>query len=177
MSHVNKDPTTYQDGPVSQVSLDSQGMAGFSAKGVEGSGLKPRSESPGFEGGHREGESGADPTRNEHHLRERHPPRVPTLDDIEQLETELQAAFVGGDPTAAWQKSQELISLAKNIARQSSKDRFKVNYGTPNCESCSGLKAGPDVIATCFQVRQCNYSNVRNPSSRQTGLIARLTKE
>jgi hypothetical protein len=67
--------------------------------------------------------------------------------------------------------------LVKEILRQAAKDRFAVNFGTDVCLSCDGLKAGPDVLATCYQVRQCNYSNVKRTTSHQTNLIARLTKQ
>jgi hypothetical protein len=39
--------------------------------------------------------------------------------------------------------------------------RFRINFGTPICHNCTGLKAGPGVLATCFQVQQCNYANIK----------------
>ncbi len=40
--------------------------------------------------------------------------------------------------------------------------RFKVNFGTERCGNCDGLHAGPGVIATCYQVGQCHYSNFKD---------------
>lgn len=54
--------------------------------------------------------------------------------------------------------------------------RFRMNFGTPICESCDGLKAGPGVTATCFQVRQCTYDNVKqgDVTPRQKRVIESL---
>jgi len=54
--------------------------------------------------------------------------------------------------------------------------RFKVNFGTAVCESCDGLKAGPGIVATCFQIRRCNYENVREggPSDPHRRIIQSL---
>jgi hypothetical protein len=39
--------------------------------------------------------------------------------------------------------------------------RFRLNFGTHICDRCDGLKAGPGVVATCYQIRQCYYDNIR----------------
>jgi hypothetical protein len=39
--------------------------------------------------------------------------------------------------------------------------RFKLNFGSDVCEMCEGLRAGPGVIATCFQVKRCDFTNIR----------------
>lgn len=39
--------------------------------------------------------------------------------------------------------------------------RFTQHFGTSRCQSCDGLHAGPDVVATCFQVQQCHYDNIK----------------
>jgi hypothetical protein len=39
--------------------------------------------------------------------------------------------------------------------------RYKLNFGTERCLDCDGLRAGPGVVATCFQVQQCNYTNIK----------------
>lgn len=152
---------------------------GLEGPGTEGSSRRSRSagqESLGDSTSHREKEDSAGTSSDEHHLRERHSAGVPTLADVESVEADLRFAFESGNPNLAWQKSQELISLAKEALRQAAKDRFKVNFGSEVCNTCDGLKTGPGVLATCFQVRQCNYSNVKGTTPRQDHLITRLTK-
>lgn len=41
------------------------------------------------------------------------------------------------------------------------KARFEVNFGSARCENCDGLRAGPGVTATCFQVKLCYFDNFR----------------
>ncbi len=54
--------------------------------------------------------------------------------------------------------------------------RFRLNFGTPICDRCDGLKVGPGVVATCFQVRQCNYDNVKQGAMtpRQSRVVQSL---
>lgn len=54
-----------------------------------------------------------------------------------------------------------LVVAFRKLDVEAAQLRFRLNFGTPVCERCDGLKAGPGVVATCFQVRQCNYSNVK----------------
>jgi hypothetical protein len=42
---------------------------------------------------------------------------------------------------------------------EAAKARFKANFGTEVCNHCQGLKAGPRVGATCFQMQACYYTN------------------
>lgn len=57
-----------------------------------------------------------------------------------------------------------------------SKLRFRLNFNTPVCETCDGMKAGPGVVATCFQAKRCNYTNVKegDATSRQRRVIESL---
>lgn len=61
---------------------------------------------------------------------------------------------------------------------EAAKARFLKNFGSELCESCDGLKAGPGVAATCFQVRQCFFGNIKETvtSPRQTQVIKTLLK-
>jgi len=45
---------------------------------------------------------------------------------------------------------------------EAARARFKTTFGTDRCNRCDGLKAGPGVAATCFQVKQCYYRNFKD---------------
>lgn len=68
--------------------------------------------------------------------------------------------------------------LARNLVLEAGKARFEKNFGTARCESCEGLKAGPGVLATCFQVRQCFFTNIKTSDTtpKQEKLIQILSK-
>ena len=61
---------------------------------------------------------------------------------------------------------------------EAARDRFRQNLGTARCTHCEGLKAGPDVVATCFQLGQCFYANQKTTdlTGTQQRLIDRLYK-
>ena len=121
---------------------------------------------------------GEDFAPHEHHLRRGHPTRVSRPEQVDQLEVALTDAFSRGDPAKAWELTRELLSLARGLAVEAAKARFQKNYGGPLCEHCEGLKAGPGVVATCFQVRQCYFANFKTSdlSAKQAGIIDFLTK-
>lgn len=60
--------------------------------------------------------------------------------------------------------------------QEAAQARFKANFGTSQCEHCDGLKAGPGVVATCYQVQQCNFTNIKEDdmSSKHERVIDRL---
>lgn len=175
MTHAVEDTTTHPEGAGSEDGDEPQRLAGSSSEGPSSSRENPGQKGFGNQGGHRKRTHSEDASGHAHHLRERHQSRVPVLADVERLEADLLIAFKEGQPSEVWEKTQELISLTKEVLKQSARDRFILNFGTEVCHTCDGLKAGPDVIATCYQVRQCNYSNVKK-TSRQESLITRLTK-
>lgn len=107
------------------------------------------------------------------HQREGSRPRVPRPEEIDRLEEALAEAFSKGDPERAWFLSKEILTLAKAAVIESAKSRYSNNFGTPVCESCEGLKVGPGVTATCFQVRQCYYDSFRSEtlSPKQARLL------
>lgn len=107
------------------------------------------------------GAIGATTSGDGNNLRKRHLPRVPGPDSIETLETQLVEAFQQGDPNKVWTLTQELIQLAKKTQLEAAKLRFSVNFGTDVCERCDGLRAGDDVVATCFQIKQCYYASLK----------------
>lgn len=88
----------------------------------------------------------------------RHPEGVPTSDD---LVAGIQSAFLTGDPHVAYQATQRLVAAHRSLQTEAAKLRFQVNFGTARCDNCTGLHAGPGVVATCFQVKRCDFSNIR----------------
>jgi hypothetical protein len=73
--------------------------------------------------------------------------------------------------------ASELLALCRNLILEAAKARFEKNFGTVRCDTCDGLKAGPGIVATCFQVRQCFYGNIKaDASPRHERLIEILTK-
>jgi len=73
----------------------------------------------------------------------------------------LLTAFQNGDPEKAWDIIQELLGWTGELVTESARERFRLNFGTERCQNCTGLKAGPGVVATCFQVQQCYYRHIR----------------
>ncbi len=96
--------------------------------------------------------------------------------DAEALIESLESSFTRGDPQAAYNGFLALSATCREMVVEAAQLRFKVNFGTPVCENCDGLKAGPGVVATCFQVRRCNYSNVKDTeiTGRQLRVIDAL---
>jgi len=87
-----------------------------------------------------------------------HRPGVPPEVD---LEDKLDRAFESADPETAYFVAVEILKAYQAEALESSKLRYRLNFGTPVCDSCEGLRAGAGVAATCFQTKRCNYTNVK----------------
>lgn len=68
--------------------------------------------------------------------------------------------------------------MSRELVVEAARARFQKNFGTPQCERCDGLRAGPGVEATCFQVRQCFFTNIKTAdmSAKQARVIETLTK-
>lgn len=75
------------------------------------------------------------------------------------------AAFMEGDPEQAYQATLLLIDRFREQSSELGRFRFRVNFGSAVCEDCDGLRAGPGVLATCYQTRQCFYDNVKEGSA------------
>lgn len=73
----------------------------------------------------------------------------------------MLAAFETGDPTIAFEAAKRLVEAHRALTLDAAKLRFTHNFGTPACNTCDGLHAGPGVVATCFQMKQCHYSNLK----------------
>lgn len=91
----------------------------------------------------------------------------------------IHQAFAAGDPQRAWDAVRALLREVRQFSIEAAQDRFRHNLGSPLCRSCEGLKAGPDVAATCFQLGQCFFTNrkVTDVTESQQGLISRLVRQ
>ena len=95
---------------------------------------------------------------------------------MSELERTLREAFEAGQPDLVWETAQELISVAGNLEKEAAQLRFKVNFGTEQCQNCTGLRAGPGIVATCYQIKQCFFTNLREGdlTSRQASILEHL---
>jgi len=98
------------------------------------------------------------------HLRKRHSARIPEQITEPEFESELIAAFSSGDPALVYTTTQRILARNNELARQAAELRFLLNFGSELCHNCEGLRAGPGVAATCFQVQRCNFTNVKENS-------------
>ena len=73
----------------------------------------------------------------------------------------MLASFQTGDPQKVYDAALVLVRAYERLQHEAAKLRFQTNFGTSLCDNCDGMKAGPGVIATCFQVRACNFTNVK----------------
>ena len=71
------------------------------------------------------------------------------------------AAFGVGDPWVAFDAATILVEAYRAQNLELARLRFEVNFGKEICGNCDGLRAGPGVTATCFQIKQCHFDNVR----------------
>ena len=62
----------------------------------------------------------------------------------------------------AWEATVKLIEAYRALEIEAATLRYKLNFGSETCTNCDGLRAGPGVVATCFQVQQCNYTNIKD---------------
>jgi hypothetical protein len=60
-----------------------------------------------------------------------------------------------------YEAAVQLVKAHHELQHEVAKLRFKSTFGTEACRNCEGLKAGPGVLATCFQVQACNYTNIK----------------
>jgi hypothetical protein len=74
--------------------------------------------------------------------------------------------------------SREVLALAREAVGEAAKSRFKANFATEVCQHCRGLKAGPGVSATCFQMQACYFDNFREDetSPKQKRIIDSLLR-
>lgn len=71
---------------------------------------------------------------------------------------------------------RSFVREVRAFADEAAKDRFAKNFGSELCGSCEGLKAGPNVVATCFQMRRCFFTNQKSVdvTEVQRGVLEKL---
>jgi len=153
-----------------------QRLASADAQGDRPSGETRRPSGPGVSDSDQPGEGGPGAQTLTGHLRQRHPEGFPRQVDVDRLEQKLDEGFRRGDPQRVWEVSRELLAFVRSAVDEAARARFEVNFGTEICQRCTGLKAGPKVTATCFQVRACYYTHFREDkmSPKQHQIIGKL---
>jgi hypothetical protein len=108
-------------------------------------------------------------------IRDRYRSGIPGTRVIDPSDTLLQA-FLDGDFDTAHQAALDLREAYHEALLEAAHQRYRVNFGTTTCDNCDGLKAGPGVVATCFQVQKCNFDSIRDgsESKHHLGVIDRL---
>ena len=86
-------------------------------------------------------------------------------------------SFQTGNPAVVYGEAEKLIAAYRELLGEAARLRYKLNFGTAVCENCDGLHAGPGVIATCYQVRECHFTNLREAPTRHLRVLDHLTKE
>lgn len=73
----------------------------------------------------------------------------------------------------------ELSNAYYEAMAEASRLRFKLNFGSDVCERCEGMRAGLEVVATCFQVKRCDFTNIREGQGdpRHLRIIEKLTSK
>lgn len=134
------------------------------------------STASGFTAGNPTGEVGTSTSELRDYLRSRPASGIPGHRKVDPSEILLQA-FLDGNFEVALIAAQELQSAYRESLLEAAKLRFRLNFGTPICENCEGLKAGPGVLATCFQVKKCEFQSILegNVSPRQLRILQKIT--
>jgi hypothetical protein len=86
-------------------------------------------------------------------------------------------AFLDGDFEKAYHSALELRTAYHEALIEAAHQRYRSNFGTEACTNCNGLKAGPGVLATCFQVQKCNFDSIHegSESSVHLNILNRLS--
>jgi len=159
-------PKTRSD-PNPQHSSGTNPMEHSTVEGHPEGSAAPRSEATGAPQGDGRRESGKGPSPTRDPVGRGSRQGIPGQRLIDPTET-LHQAFLDGDPEAAYKAAQDLSEAYREVMSEASKLRFKVNFGSNVCENCDGLRAGPGVIATCFQVKRCDYANIKEGQESPT---------
>lgn len=158
-----QDPTftLVQRAPVEQDGAEERPRVEQSPSSNHPEGRNPRGPSiGGFEESDDGGAGGEVVEADEYSLRRGPRPRI-SAEGLEDPAGDLLQAFHDGDPEAAYKAAKILISEHERVLVELAKLRYKLNFGTPSCENCDGLRAGPGVIATCFDLKQCHFTNLK----------------
>lgn len=119
------------------------------------------------------GEGRADATEGWGRLRRRPGQRIQEIDHS----TALLEAFDKGDFDLAYTSAVQLQKEYRKLRRDMARLRFQLNFGSQECENCDGLHAGPNVVATCYQIQRCYFQNLRKGEveGHQVQLLERLS--
>jgi len=150
-------PNTAEDGH--QDTSELLGMAQLSSEGDRESSTARGSTPPWVAESFGRGERREIPPHDGDNLHNGRPPRVSREGHL--ASADLLQAFEEGDPERAYQAGVRLIEAHRALSVEAAHLRFKSNFGSTLCDRCDGLKAGIGVVATCFQLRQCNYTNFK----------------
>lgn len=170
MTHANQEPHNEEENDPSR--MESAPLAGDPSGGRE-----IRSENSASQTSDAEGPGRERPPEVEYHERSRPTAGIPGTRKIDPSET-LLSAFLSGDFERAYAAAMELRDAYQEALQEASKQRFRANFGSDFCANCTGLHAGPGVIATCYQVQRCDYTNFREDSVdiRSKRVITNLLK-
>lgn len=110
------------------------------------------------------------------HIRHGSGTRIPGTRVVDPSET-LSKAFLDGDFEKAYHAAEDLRDAYHEALNEGARLRYQLNFGTDLCDHCEGLKAGPGVLATCFQVQKCNFDSIHegSESSLHLKIIDRLS--
>lgn len=147
----------------------------------EGLGASPEEVGPprGGAGESTRAESGGEgPTVPGDRLRAGPGQRILSPREIDRHERAIHECFGEGDPAKAWEAVRAFIRDVRAFSNEAARGRFVTNFGSTLCESCEGLKAGPGVVATCFQLKQCFFTNKKSidVSRAHKSVIESLTR-
>lgn len=152
-----------------QVTEESSGVGRSRLEGDQASGSDRGPAGARSQEGHPRGPVREDTPESRNHLRYGSGARIPGTRIIDPSEVLLQA-FLDGDFEGAYQAAQDLRAAYHEALNEAARQRYRANFGTESCNSCEGLKAGPGVLATCFQVQKCNFDSIREGSESPTKL-------
>jgi hypothetical protein len=159
-----------------QVTEEPDGVGYSSLEGDQTGGPDRGQEGSRSQEGHPRGSVRKDTPELRNHLRYGSGARIPGTRVVDPSEILLQA-FLDGNFEEAYQAAQELKAAYHEALNEAARQRYRANFGTESCNSCEGLKAGPGVLATCFQVQKCNFDSIREGSESPTQLkiLSRLS--
>jgi len=91
----------------------------------------------------------------------------------------LLTAFKEGDFEVAYTSALELQKAYHEAMLEISRLNFKLNFGTQVCQRCDGLRAGPGVVATCYQIERCEFKSLKagEEDAKRSEVIDRLTQQ
>lgn len=165
MSNENENDATIEVQATEEPS--GMGRPSFQSNQVGGASRGPKV--PLAPEGNSRGPVGENPSELRDHIRYGSGARIPGQRVVDPSDTLLQA-FLDGDFEKAYNSALELRTAYHEALNEAARQRYRSNFGSQTCNSCEGLKAGPGVLATCFQVQKCNFDSIREGYESPTHL-------